>query len=807
MTNHWNDLKNSDCIMAIGCNPAENHPISFKWIEAAIEKGAKLIAVDPRFTRTASKADIYARIRPGTDIAFLGGLINYALANNLIHREYVRDYTNASFLVGEGFGFKEGLFAGWDDREKAYDVKAWTYAKDGSGNALRDPTLRDPHCVFQLLKKHYSRYDIDKVCAITGTEKEAYLKVAKAFCGTGRPDRAGTILYAMGITQSTHGVQNVRAVSVLQLLLGNIGIAGGGVNALRGESNVQGSTDYGLLFHVLPGYLASPEYSDETLEAYVTRYFPKTKEPKSTNWWQNGGKYTVSLLKAWWGKNATAENQFCYDYLPKRSGNYSYNQIIRKMAEGGMEGLVCMGMNPAVGGPNSNKARDGLGKLKWLVTADLWETETSIFWKRPGAKPKDIRTEVFMLPAAASMEKEGSISNSGRWAQWRYMAVEPPGEAKSDLWILDQFHRRLKKLYKKEGGAFPAPIVKLNWDYGEGHEPDVHRVAKEINGYFTEDKTIKDKDKTLEFKAGSQVPAFPMLQDDGSTACGCWIYSGSYIKDTKDGNMMARRDNTDLPNGLGMYPKWAWSWPVNRRIIYNRASVNKAGQPFNPKRVVIAWDAEEKKWKGDVPDGGAPPVDDEKGAYPFIMFAEGVGRLYALTVKDGPFPEHYEPIESPAKNLLSSVQSNPCARAGKEITSCDLVKYPYIGTTYRVTEHWQAGAMTRSLPWLVELVPDMFVELSKSLAKEKGIKNGDRVRVSTERGSIEAYALVTARLKPFLVEGKAVEQVGMPWHFGYAGMATGDSANVLTSGVQSPVSNIPEFKAFLCNIEKGGKRS
>ena len=789
--------------MTIGCNPAENHPISFKWIEAAIDKGAKLITIDPRYTRTASKADIYARLRPGTDIAFLGGLINYALKKNLIHTEYVRDYTNASFIVSEGFDFKEGMFDHWDEHEKSYDMKTWAYAVDGAGKAIRDLTMKDPRCVFQLLKKHYSRYDDYIVCKITGTDKDDFFRVADAFCSTGRSDRAGTILYAMGITQSTHGVQNVRAVAMLQMLLGNMGIAGGGVNALRGESNVQGSTDYGLLFHVLPGYLPSPEYKDETLESALTRYFPKSSEPKSSNWWQNGGKYTVSLLKAWWGENATVENSFCYDYLPKRSGNHSYNQIMRKIIQGEMEGLVCMGMNPAVGGPNSGKAREGLGKLKWLVTADLWETETSMFWKRPGVNPKDIQTEVFMLPAAASMEKEGSISNSGRWAQWRYTAVEPLGEAKSDLWIVDQFHKKLKELYKKNGGAFPGPIVRLSWNYGHGHEPDVHLVAKEINGYFTRNVTIKDKDKTIEFKAGEQVPAFAQLQDDGSTVSGCWIYCGSY---TKEGNMMARRDANDHPNGLGMYPNWAWSWPVNRRILYNRASVNKAGKPFDSKRPVIVWNSLQKKWEGDVPDGGAPPIDDDKGAYPFIMLPEGVGRLYALNMKDGPFPEHYEPVESPIRNVLSKVQNNPCVNVGKNVT-CDIIKYPYIGTTYRVTEHWQAGAMTRNLPWLVELVPDMFVEISESLAAVKDIKNGDRVRVFTERGSIEAYALVTFRIQPLIVDGKSIEQVGMPWHFGYAGLATGDSANILTSDAQSPVSGIPEFKAFLCNVEKGGKQA
>jgi formate dehydrogenase-N alpha subunit len=802
MTNHWIDLKNSDCIFIIGCNPAENHPISFKWIEAAMDQGAKLIVVDPRYTRSASKADIYAQIRPGTDIAFLGGMINYALENSLIHQEYVRDYTNAAFIVSEQYAFEDGLFCSFDDQEKSYDLKTWAYASDGAGNPKTDKSLKDPRCVYQLLKKHYNRYDIDTVCAITGTRKEDYLRVAQAFCATGRADKAGTLLYAMGITQSTHGTQNVRAVAMLQMLLGNIGIAGGGVNALRGESNVQGSTDYGLLFHILPGYLKSPEFDNEDLKAYLEKWTPKTKDKKSANWWGNTGKYVTSLLKAWYGDQATKENDFCYGYLPKRMGNYSYSKIIEKMGQGGLEGLVCMGMNPAVGGPDSGTAREALAKLKWLVTVDLWETETSIFWKRPGVDPKKIQTEVFMLPAASSVEKEGSISNSGRWTQWRYKAVEPVGDSRSDLHIIHEFFTRVRDLYTKEGGAFPEPLTKLAWNYGKGHEPDVHLVAKEINGYFTRDTTIVDKDKTLEFKAGDQVPMFKYLQDDGATTSGCWIYCGSY---TKEGNQMARRDQSD-PTGLGLFPKWSWCWPVNRRIIYNRASVNPAGEPFNPKRPLIAWDGLEKKWKGDVPDGPWPPMNDAKeGKYPFIMLPEGHARLYALDMKDGPFPEHYEPMESPARNLLSKTQHNPVVKVPKNVSS-DTAKFPYVGTTYRMTEHWQAGAMTRSLPWLVELVPDMFVEISETLAKQKGIKKGDQVRVTTERGSIEAAALVTSRLKPFAVEGKLIEQVGMPWHFGYAGMAKGDSGNMLTPAVGCANTSIPEFKAFLCNIEKGGKK-
>ena len=703
--------------------------------------------------------------------------------------------------MNEKYDFEEGLFCAFDDQEKTYDLKSWAYDSASEGIPKQDKTLKDPRCVYQQLKKHFSRYTVDMVCSITGTKKEDYLAVAKAFCATGRPDKAGTILYAMGITQSTHGTQNVRATAMLQMLLGNIGVAGGGVNALRGESNVQGSSDYGLLFHLLPGYLKSPEFDNVDLKAYLEKWTPKTKDKKSANWWGNTPKYTVSLLKAWYGDNATPENGFCYDYLPKRSGNYSFMKLMETMGDGKLEGLVCMGQNPAVGGPDSLKTREALGKLKWLVTVDLWETETSIFWKRPGVNPKDIQTEVFMLPAAASVEKEGSISNSGRWTQWRYKAVEPLGDAKSDLWIIDKFAKNMQKAYAK-GGTCPEPITKLSWNYGGGEEPEVHLVAKEINGYFTRDMTIVDKDKTLEFKKGDQVPMFKYLQDDGSTVSGCWIYCGSY---TKDGNMMARRDKTDLPNGLGMFPKWSWCWPVNRRIIYNRASVNPDGVPFNPKRAVIAWDVLEKKWKGDVPDGPWPPMNDDKeGKYPFIMVPEGHARLYALDMKDGPFPEHYEPIESPAKNLLSKVQSSPAVKIPKNMSS-DTTKFPYVGTTYRMTEHWQAGAMTRSLPWLVELVPTMFVEISETLGRSKGINNGDQVRITTERGSIQAVALVTSRLKPFNVQGKMIEQVGLPWHFGYAGMATGDSGNVLTPSVGCANTSIPEFKAFLCNIEKGEK--
>ncbi len=793
MTNHWNDIQHADVILCIGSNPAENHPISFKYVEKAMDNGAKLISVDPRYTRTSSKSDIYAQLRPGTDIAFIGGMINYVLQNDLIQKDYVVDYTNASFLIDDGFDFNDGIFSGYNAETFTYAKDSWKYKTDKDGMALRDKTLQDPRCVYQLMKKHYSRYTPALVCEITGTAIQDYMAVIRTFCSTGSPDKVATIMYAMGTTQHTYGTQNVRIYAMLQLLLGNIGMAGGGINALRGEANVQGSTDYAFLYHILPGYLKVPDFNHVDYATFLDQTTPKSSDPNSANWWSNTPKYMTSLLKAFWGDAATEKNDFCYDYLAKKSGNYSFIHLMERLRAGGFEGLFCMGTNPVVGGPDASSIADGLGKLKWMVAADLWETETSIFWKRPGVDPKTIDTEVFLLPAASSVEKMGSISNSGRWAQWRYKAVNPPGHAESDAFIVDQMFKRIKALYEK-GGVFPEPIVNLSWDYGNGHEPDIEMVAKECNGTFLRDVEIKGK----RYKKGEQVPSFALLQDDGSTKSGNWLYCGSY---TEEGNMMQRRGLED-PTGLEMYHNWAWCWPVNRRILYNRASVDLNGKPLNPKKVVIAWNAVTRKWEGDVPDGGWAPMSEDGTKNPFIMLPEGYGRLFSAGLNDGPMPEHYEPMESPVANMMSGQQTNPAVSVLGKL--CNSEKFPYVGTTYRVSEHWQAGAMTRNLPWLVELVPDMFVELSEQLAEWKGLKNGDMVTISTERGSIEARALITSRIKPLRVSGRMVEQVGLPWHFGYAGLAKGGSANVLTMAVGCANSTIPEYKAFLCNIEKGG---
>lgn len=796
MTNHWIDIKNADVILIMGSNAAENHPGSFKWVNAARDRGAKLISVDPRFTRTSSLAHVYAPMRSGTDIAFIGGMINYALENKLYHEEYVREYTNASFLINPNFGFADGLFSGYNSEKRSYDKSTWSYQLDENGMPKRDPALTDPNCVFQLLRRHYSRYDLDTVSRITGTPKDKLLEVYRLYTTTGQPGKAGTIMYAMGGTQHTHGTQNVMSYAILQLLLGNIGVAGGGVNALRGLHNVQGSTDQCLMFHILPGYLPNPVDGDQSLADYVARTTPKTiGDPKqSLNWWKNRSKYIVSTLKAWFGDAATPENDFAFNWLPKNSGNYSHIAIFEDMNAGKIKGFIVFGQNPAVGGPNANLERKAMEKLDWMVVIDLWETETAAFWKRPGADPKAIQTEVFLLPAAAYTDREGSVTNSGRWVQWRHKATEPTGETRPDLWITNQIMREVRRLYAAEGGAFPEPILNVAWNYGDG-TPDAEAIAREINGWALAD--LQDAEGKVIVKAGEQVLNFTQLRDDGSTAAGNWLYSGYY---PQAGNLAKRRGLED-PTGIGLYSNWTWNWPVNRRIIYNRASVHPVtGEPWDKEHPVIQWDAANKKWVGDVPDGGTPPGT----IFPFIMRPEGVGRLFGAGLADGPFPEHYEPFESPVPNLLTKQQINPVfkiwASAVEQKSEAD--RYPIVATTYRLTEHMQAGGMSRNLPWLVELQPEMFVELSAELAAEKGIKIGDRVVVESARGQVEGVAIVTPRFKPFSVNGRTVHQIGLPWHWGYSGISTGDSGNVLTPHVGDANTMIPEFKAFLCDVRK-----
>jgi formate dehydrogenase major subunit len=836
MTNHWVDLRNADVVLVMGANPASNHPISMKWIMEARNRGGKLVVVDPRFTQTAAKADLYTPLRSGTDIAFLGGMIKYIIDNNMYFRDYVVNYTNAAFLVNPDFKTPsqlDGIFSGYDEKTRKYDKKTWAYQMDANGVAQKDLTLKDPNCVFQLLRKQYARYTLDKVSSITGTPKDKLEDVYKVVGSTGKPNRVATVCYAMGWTQHTVGVQNIRTFSIIQLLLGNMGMAGGGINALRGESNVQGSTDYGLLFHILPGYNPTPTATVVDLKTYIEKFTPKTKETRSVNWWGNRPKYITSYLKAIYGDKATKENDFGYDWLPKvdEGTNYSWLNLFDQMFKGKFEGFFAWGQNPACSGANANKVRNAMAKLKWMVNVNLYDNETGSFWKGPGMDTKAIQTEVFMLPCASSIEKEGSISNSSRLAQWRYKAIEPIGQSMPDAEIMNELYFKVKKLYQKEGGKFPAPILNLTWNYGEKEAQgkvkhlDTHMVAMEINGYYLED--IYDKTQTppkLVGKKGELCTNFVSLQADGTTSCGNWIYSGSYTqKDGKVINMMARRAKDD-PTGLGLYAGWAWAWPLNRRIIYNRASVDPNGNPWDPKRAVIKWNPTKENpatnkpglWEGDVPDGPAAPLSDEKGGkLPFIMRADGVGAIFGPGLADGPFPEHYEPLECPLQEnpMSKKHRINPTVKLffGKEgglaedvFYSCD-TRYPFVCTTYRVTEHWQTGVMTRHVPWLMEAQPQMFVEMSNELAKERGIKNGEKVTVSSARGSLWAVAVVTDRFKPFKVMNTTIHQVGIPWHFGWqfpADGSGGESANLLTPTIGDPNTMIPESKAFMVNIEK-----
>jgi formate dehydrogenase major subunit len=806
MTNHYIDLKNADVILIMGSNAAEHHPIAFKWILRAKERGATVIHVDPRYTRTSARCDYHVPLRSGTDIAFLGGMINYILQNNKYFKDYVINYTNASFIVGKDYAFNNGLFSGYDAAKRKYDKATWALEKDDKGIPKRDMTLSDPRCVLQMMKKHYSRYTMDKVSSITGVSKENLLKVYKAYSATGVPNKAGTECYALGWTQHTTGSQIIRTMSIIQLLLGNMGIAGGGINALRGEPNVQGSTDHAILYNVLPGYLKAPSASCDTLEHYLKKYTPESKDPQSANYYTNYPKFFVSFLKAYWGDKATKENEFGYQWLPKLEDGKAYStmHMFDKMYEGKVKGFFVIGADPAVSSPNSNKVRKAMQNLDWLVGENIFNNETYEFWRGPGVDPAKIKTECFLLPAAATMEKEGSQSNSGRWVQWKYKAAEAPGDALPVGEIELKIMAEVKKLYAREGGPNAAAITSLKWDYfdGKGHM-DVLKISHQINGYFLKDTLIEDKIKktTTLFKKGQLVPTFGNLKDDGSTAAGNWCLTGSF--DEKGTNKMAKRGKSD-PTGLGLFPEWAYAWPLNRRILYNRASCDVNGKPYNPKRNILEWKGD--KWAGDVPDGPWPPLA-QKGKLPFIMKTDGVGALFGPGMVEGPFPEHYEPLEGPlAKNPLSGQRINPAAEIFK--SDMDKVanaseKFPYVCTTYSCTEHWCSGALTRWQAWLLEMQPELYVEIGEGLAKEKGIKNGDRIKVVSIRGEAPCVAMVTKRFKPFQVEGKTIHQVGMPFNYGWLFPKDGsDSTNVLTPTVGDANTFCPEYKAFMVNVEK-----
>ncbi len=787
MTNGWTDVSNADVILVMGGNPAENHPVGFRFVmEAKRNRKAKLVVIDPRFTRTAAVADCYVPMRAGSDIAFLGGLVNYALSRNLQQTEYLKLHTNAPFLIREGFRFEDGFFSGWDAQKKAYDKTTWAYELDGQGYARIDPAMEHPRSVYQLLKRHYARYTPQKVAETCGCTAEEFERAAAIICSTGRPDRQGTILYALGWTQHSHSVQLIRTAAILQLVLGNIGVPGGGVNAQRGHSNIQGATDMGA-WNMLPGYLKMPLARQRTLADYNRENTPKPLRPNSLNYWSNTPRFMASLLQAYYGE----ARDFGYSCLPKleEGENYSWSYIFDRMSRGEMEGLVSFGMNPVAGGPNTPKMLAALAKLKWLIVADVFETETAAFWKAkdlagkyyPGVPdPAAIPTEVFLLPAACFAEKDGSFVNSSRWVQWKHAALDPPGEARRDQEIIARLFLKIRELYEKEGGTAPEPLLAMRWDYANPVSPSLEEVAREING--------RDA-------AGKQLPSFAALADDGSTLCGNWIYAGSF---TEAGNQMARRGQED-PSGLGLYPNWAWNWPANRRILYNRASADAAGRPWDPSRPLLRWTG--KSWTGDVPDYKADAAPGAYGA--FLMNPEGVARIFAADFAEGPLPEHYEPVESPVENPLHpKVGTNPAARPfhGPLDKLGSAAEYPYIGTTYRLTEHFHYW--TKHVSATSELQPHFFVELPEGLAREKNIRTGDLVRVRSARGSVEGRALVTRRIRPLQVAGKIIYQVGLPIHWGFLGRITGPLVNNLSASVVDPNSGTPEYKGFLVNLEK-----
>lgn len=800
MTNHWIDIKNADAILIMGSNAAEHHPISFKWVlNAKYNRGAVVMHVDPKFSRTSARSDFHVPLRSGTDIAFLGGMIHYILENKKYFHDYVANYTNASLIVTRDFEFKDGLFSGYNPATRSYDLSKWAFETDGNQVPRRDISLKHERCVFQLLRKHYSRYTLDKVSDITGVSKENLIKVYQAYAATGTPEKSGTILYALGWTQHTVGVQNIRSAGILQLLLGNIGVAGGGINALRGEPNVQGSTDHTLLYHIVPGYMAAPVADWVTLADYHNANTPVSKDPSSANWWQHKPKYFNSLLKAWFGGNATPENDFGYDMIPKLDKNrdYSYLFLFDRMYREKIQGGFVFGLNPAISVANANKVRKAFDKLEWMVSVDVHHSETTDNWRRPGIDPRSVKTEVFLLPSAHRLEKEGSVTNSGRWLLWHYAAIQPPGQARTFGDIFVDLMNRVRQAYRDQGGAFPDPILKMAW-------PDTYNaeeVARRINGVFTRDVQIKGK----RYRKGQQVPSFTFLADDGSTLCLNWLYCGSITEE--DGNKAKRRHitQTSMQSKIGLFPNFAWCWPVNRRILYNRASVDMNGKPWSDEKAVIAW--EDGKWAGDVPDGGWPPLATGKGRHPFIMQKHGFGQIFGPGRVDGPFPEHYEPVETPVNSHpFSSQLHSPCFKSVS--SDMDLLskpadpRYPIVLTTYCVTEHWCGGAETRNVPNLLETEPQLYVEISPELAEEKGIQNGDSVVVESMRGKVNAIAMVTVRMRPLKVQERIVHEIGMPFCFGWTTPGAGDGVNRLTPAVADPNTSIPEYKACCVNIRK-----
>lgn len=815
---------------------AENHPVGFQWVMKAKERGAKIIHVDPRFTRTSAVADIYAPIRPGTDIAFLGGLIRYVIENERWFKEYVLEYTNASCIINDKFQDTEdldGLFAGFQSGNADYDFDAWMYEDPqdeppaerkerhtGEGEAERaamaragriDRTLQHPRCVFQILKRHFQRYTPEMVEEICGTPQELFLKIAETLCENSGRERTSAICYAVGWTHHLTGPQIIRAASILQMLLGNIGRPGGGILALRGHASIQGSTDIPTLYNILPGYLTMPRAKQDTnFEKYCEH------EIAQSGWWGESKKYLVSLFKAWWGDHATEQNGWCFDYLPRLTGDHSHMTTVVNQIDGVVKGYFIMGENAVVGSPNAGLQREGLRNLEWCVVRDLAMIETAEFWKtspehdRGEVRTEDIATEVFFFPAAAHTEKEGSFTNTQRLLQWRHKAVEPPGDARSELHFIYHLGLRLRQLYKDSSDPKDRALLELTWNYsteGPHAEPSAKEVLQEINGYNMSDRT--------------PVSMFTDLKDDGSTACGCWIYCGVYAKGE---NKAARRKPADQQNWMAH--EWGWAWPSDRRILYNRASADPAGKPWSERKKLVWWDEQKREWTGlDTPDfikerppdyqplPGAKGKDTLAGVDPFVMQADGKAWLFAPHgLQEGPLPTHYEPLESVMKNPLYGQQCNPVRLEYDRRPRNPMhrpyndERFPFVLTTYRLTEHHTAGGMSRWLSWLSELQPEAFCEVSPELARQRGLKNGDWATIVTARAAIELRVLVSERMQPLRFRTREIHQVGVPYHWGRTGRSQGDSANELSNFAADPNVSIMNSKAHTCDI-LAGKRA
>ena len=878
----------------MGSNMAENHPVAFRWPMKAKLNGAKLIHVDPRFTRTSAMCDLYVPIRTGSDIAFLGGLVNHVINSERwntepFFRDYVVNYTNAATIVREDYQDPEdlgGVFSGLKPEADTgieqwpynafvgtYDAASWGYerpggvpredieadprkaatmrsgeasdttgqpggadpgAEDRRGSSIppggwdamvrslkpspprRDPTLQDPRCVFQIVKKHFSRYTPEMVEQITGAPREKFLEVAQSLLENSGPDRTSAFAYAIAWTQHVYGVQIIGCAALLQLLLGNMGRPGGGIMALRGHGAIQGSTDVPTLYHSIHGYMGAPSALKEhdTLQDYLRT------EVTPGGYWANMPKFMVSYLKSMWGDAATPENDFGYDWHPKILGDHSHMASFAAMLDKRIRGAFIVGQNPATS-INASLERDGLRQLEWLVVKDNWLTETATHWYaapevRDGTvKVEDIQTEIFFFPSTQIAEYEGSFTNTQRMLQWHFKAADPPGDCRTDTWFYYQLGKRLKRMYAGSTLARDQGWLNLLWDYEPDFEAgrvshiageaDELKILREINGYYTG-------------RPKEHVPGFGALKDDGSTTCASWIYCGCFP--SWDNNLTASR-KPDPPGTPGAHLAWGYAWPANRRVLYNRASADLQGNPWSERKRWVWWDG--SRWTGyDVPDFAATKapnapanpnaigLDGLSGTDAYIMKSDGKGWLYVPSgLVDGPLPTHYEPVESPVGNLLyPRQQTSPVYKhwrpgaADNRIAEVGDPNYPHIITTFRLTEHYLSGAMSRWLPWLAELQPEMFVEIGHDLAREKGISNLDQVIVSSPRASIRAKALVTHRVGVMNIAGKRIHHVGIPWHWGYAGLVIGDAGNELTSLIGDPNVSMHEGKSFVCNIER-----